>query len=271
MPEEEKCPSKLHVSFRSFFEFNITPEERKETITRLIEESRADNAFYVMLFLSTLISVSGLLMDDIVVVLGGMLVAPLLTPILSLGMAMATTHAVSFKRSFNIIVKSVALIFSVSVIAAIFFNFPSSVLETSKEILIRSSTTMTSLFVALIAGLAAAFAWAKPKLSAALPGVAVAASILPPLVVSGIGAAYLQRDLFLGSLQLFLANIIITILASLTVFSIFGFFTVRKEEEKKIKEEEKKIKEEKIEIEEKIKKEEAEEEKLEKEIKKAVN
>ena len=208
MPEEEQktSPSKFQVALRAFFEFNITPEERKETITRLIEESRADNTFYIMLFLSTLITVSGLLTDNLVVVLGGMLVAPLLTPILSLGMAMATTHAVSFRRSFEIISRSIILILLVSIVTAVFLNFPNSTIETSKEITSRASTDMISLFIAFVAGLAAAFAWAKPKMSASLPGVAVASSTLPPLVVAGIGIAYLQKDLFVGALQLFLAK-----------------------------------------------------------------
>ena len=259
---QEQTPSKFKIALRSFFEFNITTDDRKETMTRLIEESRADNTFYIMLFLSTLITVSGLLMDNLVVVLGGMLVAPLLTPILSLGMSMATTNAVSFRRSSEIILKSTVLILFVSIITTVFLNFPSSVTSESKEILSRSSTDMIALFIALIAGLAAAFAWAKPKMSASLPGVAVAASILPPLVVAGIGLAYLQRDVFLGAFQLFFANIIITILASLTIFSLFGFFTVRKEEEKKIKEEIKEINEEKKEIAKEIVKEEKMEQSL---------
>jgi len=157
-----------------------------------------------------------------------------------------------------IILKSSILVLLVSAVTSLFFNFPASVLEESKEIFSRTTTDSLSLFIALIAGLSAAFAWSKPKLSASLPGVAVAASLLPPLVVAGISLSYLQRDLFFGSLQLFLANLIITILASLTIFSLFGFFTVRKEEEKKIKEEIIEISEEKKEIEKVIKKEEKE-------------
>ncbi len=245
---QDNSPNPIKVALRSFFDFNITPEERKKTINRLIEESKADNAFYIMLFLSTLITASGLLTDNIVVVLGGMLVAPLLTPILSLGMAMATTQEDSLRRSFNIIAKSVLLVLAVSFVTTLFFNFPETILQKSSEIASRTTTDMISLFIALIAGLAAAFAWARPKMSAALPGVAVAASVLPPLVVSGIGLAYFQKDIFWGAFQLFFSNIIITILASLTIFSLFGFFTVRKVEEKKIKEELKELEREKKEI-----------------------
>lgn|GEM_PF-214865 len=260
MPENEEStnnkPNSLKITLRSMFSFNITPDERKATVDRLIEESRADNAFYILLVLSTVITVCGLVTDNTIIVLGGMLVAPLLTPILSFGMAIVTTQSMSLRRAANIITNSIFLVLFVSVVTTLFLNFPESAIKTSSEITSRIGTPMVALFVALASGLAAAFAWARPKLSASLPGVAVATSLLPPLAVSGIGITFLERNMFFGSLQLFLANLLLIILASSMMFSLFGFFTARKEEEKKLEEEIKEIKEEKKEIVKEIKEEE---------------
>ncbi len=258
--------SPLKIRLRSMFAFNITAEERKETIDRLIEESRADNAFYILLMLSTIITVSGLVTDNTAVVLGGMLVAPLLTPILSFGMAIVTTQSISLRRAANIIINSIVLVLIVSVITTLILNIPESSIRLSYEIDSRIGTSIIALFVALASGLAAAFAWARPKLSAALPGVAVATSLLPPLAVSGIALTILEKNMFFGSLQLFLANLLLIILASSMMFSLFGFFTARKEEEKKLVEEIKEIKEEKKDLVEKIKKEEEDKERLVKKL-----
>jgi uncharacterized membrane protein len=155
-----------------------------------------------------------------------------------------------------------------SIWTALFLNMEEASVQINNEILSRTETPMVSLFVALASGLAAAFAWARPKLSASLPGVAVATALLPPLAVAGIGIAFFQKTMIFGGLQLFSANLLIIILASSMVFSLFGFFTARKEEEKKLKEEIKEIKEEKKEIVQEIKQEEIKKEKIEKEIEK---
>jgi len=260
--EDKKELSPFKITLRSMFSFNITAEERKATVDRLIEESRADNAFYILLMLSTIITVSGLVTDNTTVVLGGMLVAPLLTPILSFGMAIVTTQSISLRRAANIIINSILLVLITAVTTTLILNIPESSIRASYEINSRIGTSIVALFVALASGLAAAFAWARPKLSAALPGVAVATSLLPPLAVSGIGLTLLEKNMFFGSLQLFLANLLLIILASSMMFSLFGFFTARKEEEKKLVEEIKEIKEEKKELVEKIKSEEEKKEKL---------
>jgi len=254
--KKDSFGTSVKVSFRAMFDFSLTSEERKNTINRLIEDSRADNAFYIMLLLSTVITVAGLLSDNVVAVLGGMLVAPLLTPILSFGMAIVTNQSVSLRRSFNTIAKSIILVLLISLLTTLLMNYSSESVYASKEISQRTSAPIISLFIALASGLAAAFAWAKPKLSAALPGVAVATSVLPPLAVSGIGIAFLDKDMIFGAFQLFITNLLVIAAASSVIFSLFGFFESRKEEEKKVVEEIKEIKEEKKEIQEEMKKEE---------------
>lgn len=246
--------TKLKILLRGIFQFDISQTERKETIDRLIEESRADNAFYIFIALSTIITVCGLLTDSMIAVLGGMLVAPLLTPILAFGMAVVTAQPVSLRRSLRIITNSIIVVILLSTFLTLLFNFPGDALN-NKEILSRTTVDMLSLYIALASGLAAAFAWSLPKMSASLPGVAVATSLIPPLAVSGIGLAFFDRNIFFGSFQLFLLNLFMIVLASSMVFSLFGFSSAKREEAKKVKEEIKEMEEEKKELEKKIKEE----------------
>ena len=207
-----------------------------KVVHRLIDDSHADGDFYLMLVLSTLVTTLGLLLNNASIVIGGMLIAPLLTPILALGMGVVTSSQVAIQRSIKILLRSILLILGISFLMALLLGLN---LEDNQEILSRIRPTLPYIYVALVSGVAAAFSWVRPRLSATLPGVAVSVALLPPLAVSGIGLtkANSQLTLVTGSFQLFLINFIGIVLASVLVFALQGFYRVRWEEERKIEQE----------------------------------
>ncbi len=214
------------VLWASFF-------DQKKTVETLTEESRADTDFYLFLSGSTIITTMGLIMNSSIVVIGGMLVAPLLFPILSLGMGVATSSVDAIKRSIIIILKSIVLVTLLSLLVAFLMNDGpiTSVMQ------LASQATISHFFIAFISGVVASFAWVKQNVNGQLPGIAVSVSLIPPLATFGVGLSTFERALTSGSLLLFLLNLLGIVFASIIIFSLFGFSNMHKVQEKIIKEE----------------------------------
>lgn len=215
------------VFWASFF-------EQKKTLQKLIEESRADGDFYLLLIVSSFITTLGLILDSAIILIGGMLVAPLLFPILSLGMGITTANKDSIIRSGVIIIKSAFAVFFIALITS--FLFRQEVPDDA--ILLGNMRPNLILFlVSFAAGIAAAYTWVKQNLSSALPGIAVTVSLIPPLAAVGVGLTEGSAYTVSGALTLFLINLLGIAVSSLIVFSLFGFSRLHNEEEKLLQQE----------------------------------
>ncbi|MFH1457341.1 MAG: TIGR00341 family protein, partial [Patescibacteria group bacterium] len=243
----------------------VSKTAQVRVIKELIESSRLTYDFYLMLILSTVVVTLGLLVENTAVIIGGMLITPLLTPILNLSLGIVIADKTVIGHSIRIILQSLGIVLSVSLIIA--FLFPID--NINGEIYSRLVSNIPYFLIAFSAGLAATFAWSKKNLSAMLPGVAIAVSLLPPLSVVGIGLGTFSMSLIRGSLVSFLLNLFGIILGSVIIFSLLNFQKTKDETVKKVKQEikqEEKKKEEKQEkeLEEKVKKIIEEEKKIEK-------
>lgn len=207
--------------------------EQKRTIESLLKESHAGNTFYLFLSLSAFIITLGLLINNAIIIIGGTLVGPLLFPILSLGMGIATSSKEAIIRAFKIIGKSVMIVFAVSFATAFLLNAQ----EITEQMKLVSNFNLIFFLVAFASGIIAAFAWVKENISATLPGIAITVALVPPLTVSGIALSLLSKELFSSSIMLFLVNFLGIVVASTIVFVLFGFPSLQKIEERKIKEE----------------------------------
>ena len=148
-----------------------------------------------------------------------MLVAPLMTPIQAVAASMVMGWE---RRQLNsLILVTVAAIWSVSL--SFFFGLlgPDRI-ELPEEVLSRTSPTLFDLGIALAAGAAGAYTLVR-KESSAIPGVAVAVALVPPLAVVGITLENGQPDLASGALLLFATNLAAIILAAAMVLLITGF------------------------------------------------
>lgn len=208
--------------------------EQKRTIETLLEESRADGPFYLMLGTSAFITTLGLLLGNTIVVIGGMLVAPLLFPVLALGMGITTSSSQAISRSLGIVWKSIVVVMGISFLTAFILNANSR----TEAIKLAADPNLFYFLTAFASGVIAAFTWVKEKMSSSLPGVAVTVALVPPLAVAGIAIAFFSRTLFTGSITLFLVNLLGIVTASAIIFSLFGFSRLQHLQEKEIEEEE---------------------------------
>jgi uncharacterized hydrophobic protein (TIGR00271 family) len=201
---------------RLFPRLNV--EEQLELREAMSDSARPGVNFFVLIVLSSIIATLGLLLDSAAVVIGAMLVAPLMSPILgfSLGMVLGDVRLV--RLSIEAMFKGVALALVIAVLIGIVSPFK----ELTDEIIIRTQPTLVDLAVALASGMAGAYALSREEVSAALPGVAISAALMPPLGVAGIGLALGRPRVAGGAFLLFLANIAAISLAGVIVFILLG-------------------------------------------------
>lgn len=193
--------------------------EKQKTIETLVEESRADADFYLFLVFSGFITTLGLLLDNPVVVIGAMLVAPILFPILSLGMGVVTKSVDAVRDSLVTLVKSALTVVSVS----FFTSFLIDISSLTDQLRLLLSPNLVYFFVAFFSGIVAAFSWVRQKHNQSLPGVAITVSLVPPLSAIGVALAMQSADIFLGSALLFVFNLSGIVLASIITFALFDF------------------------------------------------
>lgn len=203
---------------RKFKLLDISDEKRDIIVRRLVHESSPRQVFMALVFISTIIASIGLLNDSASLVIGGMLAAPLLSPVLSiaLGIVTADTKLIGF-ASFTIL-GSAAVVVITSVIVSL-FHIP---IELTQEILERTEI-LFMLPVAIVAGAAAVLALAHRDAIAVIPGIVVSVALLPPISVVGIGIASFNWYLVQSAFGLFLVNLIGIIFVSTILFSLMGF------------------------------------------------
>ncbi|MFC1624954.1 DUF389 domain-containing protein [Patescibacteria group bacterium] len=209
----------------------VKETHKKNIVATVIRESTIGTNYYLLLALATLITTFGLTLDSESILIGGMLMAPLLRPILAFGLAIVTISFKSFWRSLFGIFTSVGLVLVLSYFSSWMIH-PDSYL--TNAILTRGIYSHLYLFVAILSGIGATYTLMDPKLPSALPAVAVSVSLLPPLCVSGIAMAQESKSLLQNSLKVFGANLGGIIIASTFVFLIFRFRRLKKHEEKEI-------------------------------------
>jgi len=217
-----KAPAPLKVQKLDF-------HQREGLIERLKEESKASHGFYLFLSLSVIITTFGLLLNSAAVIIGGMIIAPLLYPLIGVGMAVVTNSHSLLKHTVGLIIKSTIVVVVLSWIVTLFTPFN----EVTNEISIRTTPTLIDLIVALASGAAGAYAVSEKERFASLTGVAVAAALVPPLAITGFAIATGNYELVWGSFILYAANLISVIVASSVVFSLLGFPKVKTKKNKK--------------------------------------
>ncbi len=204
----------------------LSPKRRGEVRVLLRRASKPDFDYFVLVLLSSIIATLGLLTDSSAVIIGAMLVAPLMSPVIGLGMASITGDEVLLKDSVTALLRGIVL----AILLAVVFTLLNTRLPIIAlgdilpgEILARTQPSPVDLMIALAGGLAAAFALAQPEISAALPGVAIATALMPPLCTVGIGLALSEWRIAGGASLLFLTNLVAIAFASMLVFVALGF------------------------------------------------
>ena len=203
----------------------LSTHERMKTVINITRSSTASFNYFLLVLLAAAISTFGLLTNSAAVVIGSMLIAPLLPPILGIGLGTATGESRLVGRSFLTLTLGMGLAIGLAAIITVINRFmPFVDMQTlPAEVMARTQPSLLELGIALAGGLAVAHAYTRPNLSSVIYGAAIATALMPPLATIGIGLALLRWDVISGATLLFVTNALTISSASGMVFIARGF------------------------------------------------
>lgn len=199
-------------------------DDRKALLERV--EAGADGGvdYLIMMLLSSGLASLGLLEDSTAVVIGAMLVAPLMGPLIGAGLALAQGNFLFYSRSVGVALLGLSVGFSVSILIGLL----NPGFEPSIEVEARGNPDILDLGIAILSGFVAAYALGRPGVANTLAGVAIAAALVPPLCVVGIGLTNDRPVIALNSAILLLTNLVAIILSAAFAFRLLGIRGVAK-------------------------------------------
>ncbi|MBV1871369.1 MAG: TIGR00341 family protein [Gammaproteobacteria bacterium] len=190
---------------------------REALYSTVQKNARLDWNFILLVVLSTIVAAIGLIENNVAVVIGAMVIAPLLGPNLAFGLGTALADTELMWRSFISLL--VGVLVAISLSAGIGLLWRGDILST--ELLARTDVGLDSAALALVSGAAAALSLAT-GLSSVLVGVMVAVALLPPATTFGLMLGYGRMDLAAGAGLLFAVNVVCVNLACKLVFLFRG-------------------------------------------------
>lgn len=175
---------------------------RESLSSQLNADSQLDLQFVMLVFLSTIVAAIGLIENNVAVIIGAMVIAPLLGPNLALSLATTLGHLKEVRRALGTLLSGIVI--ALMIAYGIGLLYPD--LTMTDELMSRTHVGMSSMALALASGAAAALS-ITTGVSSVLVGVMVAVALLPPTVTLGIMLATQHWDAAYGALALLLVNI----------------------------------------------------------------
>ena len=202
-----------------------TVDDRQALYSELLYEGERTQTkvtrFVALMAFASVLASTGVVADSTAVVVGAMLIAPLMTPLMGMALSLAMGWPNRLARSSLVTMAGIVIAIVVGFVIGL-ADFTVVDTLTNSQIVSRSNPTIIDLVIAVAAGAAGAYGWSRPDVSNSLPGVAVAIALVPPLSV--IGISYSQRDWESGNgaLLLFATNAIAILIVGAGVFLLTG-------------------------------------------------
>ena len=203
---------------------------REEIYAHVSEMSQLTRIYMVLVAASAFVAAIGLLNDDVAVIIGAMIIAPLLGPNVGLSLATVMGNKKFIVKSIKTNLVGFLIAAAVSVMVGIIFT----VNPQNPSIILRTDIERGSFFLALASGLAGSLALTT-GLTTALVGVMIAVALMPPLAAFGLLIGSGNFYLAFGALLLFLVNLISINLAATVSFMAQDIKPIDEEESKKAK------------------------------------
>ncbi|MDH3649510.1 MAG: DUF389 domain-containing protein [Saprospiraceae bacterium] len=193
--------------------------DKEGTIVNIKNNKRMKGANAWLLMCSIMIASLGLDLNSQAIIIGGMLISPLMAPILGVGLAIGTND----RSTLFISLTHYSIAIAIAVVTSTIYFFLTPFGNITEEILRRTEPTFLDVLVAFFGGVAGIISGSRSDKSNAIPGVAIATALMPPLCVTGFGIAkWLERLLGLPSDPNF--NAVDFILNSFYLFHLNSFF-----------------------------------------------
>lgn len=215
----------LDATFSDYLK-NLEQKEKEKDTGRLTEEFHAiaepsvefNKDLFLMVIIASVAAVIGLFTNNAALVIGGMLLAPLIGPMTAFSFNVAVADPRKIVKS---AVNGITLLIAAFATAALLTLVVSQFVELpiTDEILLRTEVSFVFLALAISLGVAGGIAMSS-NVPGILVGVAIAAALVPPSAVAGIGLALWELDIFTNSLLLTIQNVIGLILGMIAVFFV---------------------------------------------------
>jgi uncharacterized hydrophobic protein (TIGR00271 family) len=183
-------------------------EQTREGIIR--DVSFRGHTVYILIC-SIFIASIGLNLNSPAVIIGAMLIAPLMGPILGIGLALGTNDSELLIKG----LKNFGVMVVISMITSTIYFVLTPLVEYQPELLARTKPTTLDIFVAIFGGVAGIVAGSRKEKSNVIPGVAIATALMPPLCTAGFGLATANWNFFFGAFYLFLLNSVFICMSTL--------------------------------------------------------
>jgi uncharacterized hydrophobic protein (TIGR00271 family) len=220
LPDEKELAKSTQKSIPFF---SYASEERfRELFMALRSDASITTSYIILMFLSTFLATVGLFQNSAAVIIGAMLLAPLMAPILSLAMGLLRHD----EKLLTFSIQKIILGISIALFASAIFTLLLPHNPITVEMQARISPNILDLAVAILSGIAAAYSRSFKEIVQSLAGVAIAVALVPPLSVAGIGLGRGDLMFFLSAFLLFSTNLIGIILAATLTFRVLGYSPV---------------------------------------------
>ncbi len=198
------------------------PKSRADVIASMLQRTpREIFGYWLQLSIAAGIALLGLVLGSTAVIIGAMLVAPLMGPIVGLGMGLAAGSTVLVLRAAGRVLGSVAVVVAIGAGLTKVIPFH----EINAEIAARTTPTALDLGIAVFCAMAGVFATLRPSsdVASTAAGTSIGISLVPPLCVSGYGLGTSAAPIAVGAALLFLTNLAAIIFVSTLSFAAIGF------------------------------------------------
>ncbi len=203
--------------------FSYASEERfRDLFVSLRDDSKIQPTYLILMVLSTMLAAIGLYQSSSAVVIGAMLLAPLMAPIVALAMGLLR-HDTKLSKS-SMLTIMVGILIALTAASLISFLFPHKPI--TMEMQARLHPSLLDLGVAIVAGVAGAYTKSNKKILQSLAGVSIAVALVPPLAVAGIGLGMGDFSFFTQAFLLFSTNLVGITLAATFTFRLLGYSPV---------------------------------------------
>jgi uncharacterized hydrophobic protein (TIGR00341 family) len=190
---------------------------REELYADIEKTVRVSWVFILLVIFSAIVASIGILRNNVVFIIGAMVLAPVLGPNVALSFATTLGDVNLSRKALRTLSIGIFAVFVSAFLVGVIQDIDPEI----PELVIRTKVSLGDVILALVAGSAAVISFTS-ELFSALIGVMMAVALLPPLVTLGMLVGSGQWKFALGSLLLFLINLICINLAGVVTFLVQG-------------------------------------------------
>lgn len=224
--EKERSANTLNQliqAFRAFLKDRFDLHEDQASSQQTIDDIKRGVAFrgtnlWILMFAIMIASV-GLNVNSTAVIIGAMLISPLMGPIMGVGLGVGINDSELIIQA----LKNLGIAAGISILTSALYFAITPLNEAQSELLARTTPTLWDVLIALFGGLAGIVAGSRREKSNAIPGVAIATALMPPLCTAGYGLGTWQWNYFIGAFYLFFINSVFISLSTWIIVRALGY------------------------------------------------